>query len=237
MFLSLLFFLYTPLIPYSALMKSYCFASLSGTSDAIFYAPSLLGKSGKIGMSVTTLSYVPELRIFSFSLSNKGSCIASSFMGTSDINEKSLFVGTTKHVEACQAGFSIKLTEKSYEEINTKSLSILASLSNNSSEIIYGIAGLYELPGRKVNTTIFSSIRNSLGNIYFNLAFQGGLKIFSIAQDLTILPLINLSIGLINNPKSYYLGFCIRNYIKPAVSFIYIPELGFATTCGIEYTY
>lgn len=237
MFLSLLLILYTPLIPYSAQMKCYCIASLLGSSDAIFYAPSLLSKAKKIGMSVTTLSYIPELRIFSFSLGFQGSSIASSFIGTSKINEKNLLIGTTKPLEVCQAGLSLKLTEKSYEEMNSRSLSVLASLSNNSTEIIYGLATLYESMSKTINTTIFSGIQNSLGSTYLNLTFQKGLKTFSIAHDFTILPLLNFSFGLINNPKSYFIGFSVRNYLKPSVNFRYIPELGFVTTFGIEYTY
>lgn len=235
--INILLFSYFSLIPHSAIMRSFCITSLYNTSDAVFYAPSLIGEKLDVTMNITTYSFAKEFHDYAFSINYERVGAGFHFKGTKNINEKSLYVASSRELNTISMGLGFMIKDRFYYEINSSSLGLLASVSNKSSDILYGATTLLDLSGKTSTTSLFVSFKSSFGVTHLNLTITDGIKSFSIAQDLSILPLINLSFGSTNYPSCYFVGLFLKNYIKPLINFRYLPDLGFVTTSGIEYTF
>ncbi|MGB9910833.1 MAG: hypothetical protein ACPLN0_07105 [Candidatus Hydrothermia bacterium] len=228
---------YLSLIPHSAIMRSFCITSLYNTSDAVFYAPSLIGEKLDITANITSYSFAKEFHDYAFSIKYERVGAGIHFKGTKNINEKSLYVASSRELNTISMGLGFTIQDRFYYELSSKSFGILASVSNKTSELLYGATTLLDLSGQTFTTSLFASFNSSFGVTHLNLTITDGIKSFSIAQDLSIFPLINLSFGSTNYPSCYFVGLFLKNYIKPLINFRYLPDLGFVTTSGIEYTF
>lgn len=211
-------------------------STLYKNPSAVFFAPSLIPPKSEIDFSLSKFSYIPQFTACSFSFGHKGQALGIQYLGTKEINEKLVALGTSKEWEKLNFGFSVNVLEKFYYEFASRNLGASLSISKASENLAYGLFGSFNISTKEKFYGLFLLINSSVGKTYLDFNYFGNTKIFSVCQELNVLPFVDLTFGLCNYPKIFSLGLSVKNYIKPSVNFRYFPDLGFITTWGIEYT-
>jgi len=229
--------LYFQIIPFSANLRGCNLSSLNGSPSTVLYVPSLIGEERKLELTSSTFSYLPELKTYGLSFGYKHVAVSLSFVGDSSINEKIYSIGATRKKSIIDLGFSINLCEKQYCQFSKQELSLNIAVSKYSEGVLFGTGFQHSWNSKETSSMLFASFSEEWGVTYFDLMVSQGDRIFSVAQDLYLLPFVVLSFGMSQNPNTYFASISFRNYIKPSLSFRFLENLGYINSSGIEYTF
>jgi hypothetical protein len=229
--------LYLQILPVSAFLKGYNPSTLQNNPQTVFYIPSLLSEKRKIDVSTAFYAFLPEFRIHSISFGYQRVAIAFSYAGSPTVNEKNYSIGTSRRLGDLDAGFSSNLIERTYSFFRDRDIHVNLSISKSASEIVFGAGFLHGLRSREYTSFLFACFKEQWGNTYVDLNLQSDSRTFSVCQDLYILPFINLSFGMSQNPVCYFAGISLRNYIGASFNIRFIENLGYVKSSGIEYTF